>query len=121
MLPKLLPILEAAFLSRHTAVRSMKPTGTRQVLPSRMKAGVGPSGFASHGFLGAAAGACSALLAAGTGAVAGAGAGGINGVVLAISPSALLRGKAKSRFSGAGVLLFTRSIIFICSWSANFN
>src|SRR5260370_39323138 len=111
MLPKLLPILEAAFLSRHNAVRSMKPTGTRQVLPSRMKAGVWPSGFASHGFAGPSAGFCNALLAA-AGATAGACAGGMEGVVLATSPSALFRGKAKCRFSRAGALLFTRSIDF---------
>ena len=34
------PMLEPAFLSRHTDVRSIKPTGIRQVLPRRMKAGV---------------------------------------------------------------------------------
>ena len=40
MLPKFEPMLEPAFLSRQTAVRSMNPIGITQVLPSRMKAGV---------------------------------------------------------------------------------
>src|SRR5690349_9219765 len=79
-LPKLEPMLEPAFLSRHTAVRSIKPIGTRQVLPSRMKAGAWPSGTASQGFAGGALGACAALIT-GMARDAVGGAGGIYGVV----------------------------------------
>src|SRR5262249_38963918 len=61
MLPKFDPKLDPAFLSRQKVVRSMNPTGTRQVLPRRMNAGAGPSGTASHGFLAAPAAFCWAL------------------------------------------------------------
>src|ERR1700724_1802904 len=120
MLPKFEPMLEPAFLSRHTAVRSINPIGTRHVLPSRMNAGVWPSGFASHGFADAAFGACDALLTAATGAAAtGVGAGGMNGVVLATSPSGALLGGKATWLSGAGAALLTRSSIFICSCSTD--
>src|SRR5579862_6437554 len=56
-LPKFEPMLEPAFLSRHTEVRSMKPTGIKQVLPKRINAGDCPSGFASQGLVEAVAGA----------------------------------------------------------------
>src|SRR5882724_5900127 len=62
-LPKLLPVPEPAFLSRQIAVRSMNPTGTRQVSPIWMKAGDLASPVASHGLDGSArfaAGACGA-------------------------------------------------------------
>src|SRR5271165_651299 len=60
-LPKLEPMLEPAFLSRQTVVKSINPMGTRHVLPSRINAGAGPSGTASHGFAAGLAGACAAL------------------------------------------------------------
>src|SRR5665213_3594224 len=52
-LPKFVPMLEPAFLSRHTVVRSMKPIGTMQTLPSRRKGGTAlASGGASQGLVG---------------------------------------------------------------------
>src|SRR5215472_12001805 len=120
MLPKLLPRLEPAFLSRHTAVRSINPMGTRHVLPSRINAGAGPSGFASHGFADAALGACAALVTGIAKAVA-AGAAGMYGVVLATSPKLLGRGRAKSRFSAGGAAFMLRSINFFWSSRANFS
>src|ERR1039458_9752132 len=110
MLPKLEPRLEAAFLSRQTDVKSINPIGTKQVLPSRMNAGVGPSGVASQG-LGAVVDCCAALS---TGMATGA-IEGMIGVVLATSPSALLRGNAKlSWLSRAGAALAAFSKSFFC-------
>src|SRR5690349_1085475 len=51
MLPKLEPMLEAAFLSRQKGVRSMNPMGTMQTLPIRRNVGMVLSGSASQGFL----------------------------------------------------------------------
>src|SRR5580698_1062053 len=102
MLPKFEPMLEPAFLSRHRAVKSIKPMGTRHVLPSRMKAGAGPSGTSSHGLAAATVVFWAALI---TGVAMGA-MEGIMGVVLATSPKALLRGRAKVSWpSRAGALL----------------
>src|SRR6266849_8635624 len=121
MLPKLEPMLEPAFLSRQTAVKSINPMGTMHVLPSRINAGAGPSGTASHGLVGGAFGGCAAPLITGIAKAVAAGAGGIYGVVLAISPKALSRGKTNSRLSSVALVLILRSIIFLCSSSANFS
>ena len=120
MLPKLVPMLEPAFLSRHTAVRSMNPIGTRQVLPSRMKAGAGPSGTASQGFDGRWR---RSLRGIDHRRVTGA-TGGIIGVVLATSPSGLVARKSES------VLAFRRGSwprwrpsrsVFFCSSQGRFQ
>src|ERR1700733_6691910 len=114
MLPKLEPMLEPAFLSRQTVVKSINPMGTKHVLPSRINAGAGPSGTASQGLAGGEAGACAgSIIGAAKGA--GAGAGGMYGVVLATSPNALLRGRANSRLSSVAVVFMLRSISFFCS------
>src|SRR5665213_3974002 len=44
--PKLDPMLDAAFLSRQKGVRSIKPIGTMQTLPSRRNVGIVRSGSA---------------------------------------------------------------------------
>src|SRR5579862_8519752 len=101
MFPKFEPMPEPPeFLSRHTNVASINPMGTMQVLPSRMKAGAGPSGTASQGLVAAPAGACGCTalrIDDGRGAIAEEDdeADGITGVALATSPK-VLRGTLKS-------------------------
>src|SRR5579862_5306377 len=81
MFPKFEPMPEPPeFLSRQTVVASKNPMGTRQVLPSRINAGAGPSGTASQGFEAGEDGVCAAAItgaAKGAANGAGAGAGGI--------------------------------------------
>src|SRR3974390_2313441 len=82
MLPKLDPIPDPAFLSRHTAVKSMNPTGVIDTLPIRICSGDVFSSFpAGWSIIGTA---------------------GIIGVVLATSPSGSRDGFAGNR--GAAVL-----------------
>src|SRR5579864_1451386 len=88
-LPKFVPMLEPAFLSRQMAVRSIKPIGIIQVLPSRINAGLWPSGTASQGLLAGAEGFAAAACGAGEGEAMGAGsgaAGGSTGTALATCP-----------------------------------
>ena len=101
MLPKFDPMLEPASLSRHTAVRSMNPIGTMQMLPSRRNAGTAlVSGAASHGLLEEEAGAAGAC-GRGAGRLAGSvAARGTTAVVLATWPSC---GKALTGASFVGV------------------
>src|SRR5580698_11673891 len=88
---------EAAFLSRHTKVASTNPTGVMQTLPSRRYGGTAlGSTPASHG-LPPPPDACPRFVV--VGATTGE-TGGMIGVVLATSPSALLRGKAKVSWPG---------------------
>src|SRR5579863_4261940 len=88
-LPKLEPMLDPAFLSRQKGVRSMKPIGTTQTLPSLIYAGVTASGPASQGLPGAPpAGACGRGIATGI-AATGRGAMGMIGVVEATWPMPL--------------------------------
>src|SRR5579864_4106355 len=87
-LPKLEPIVPvAAFLSRQKGVKSIKPTGMIQTLPSRRKVGMVLSGSASQGFpaeLAALAAACGT--GSGVARVVTAGKGGRMGLVDAICP-----------------------------------
>src|SRR5437868_2176759 len=62
-LPKFEPRLEPSFLSHQTEVRSIKPIGMTQVLPSRMK--VGDVFSRSHGLEPPESGPCGARFANG--------------------------------------------------------
>src|SRR5271154_4888120 len=102
MLPKFVPIPVPGLVERVTDVISMNPTGEISVLPRCIWSGP-PS---------AAGGGWDAAAMIGGGIVAmGAGAMGMIGVVLATSPNALSRGRAK--FSVA-IALAVFSISFFC-------
>src|SRR5580700_7712746 len=88
-LPKLEPMLDAAFSERQNGVRSINPIGTMQTLPSRRYAGTAlPSGPASHGLLPPPVAPCGRGFGfAMEGIAEGSGAGpGITGVRLATLP-----------------------------------
>src|SRR5580704_2155759 len=84
--PKLEPMLDPAFLSRQKGVKSIKPMGTRQTLPSRKKVGTVLSASASQGFWAEPVGFGAAACGTGSGveSVVTAGKGGRMGDVDAI-------------------------------------
>src|ERR1022692_1334534 len=123
-LPKLEPMLDPAFLSRQKGVKSIKPMGTIQTLPSRKKVGMVLSGSASQGFAAVVAAACGT--GSGVPSVVTAGKGGRIGTVDAICPTpreevggttvSCFGATVESLLFSPAIVRFSSSIWRCCSW-----